>query len=161
VNRWRSGQPLSGFVSFLDQAQSNSMALASQQLVFLSLKPVVIYEEILHFINPLGGKILQPADVRIHVVHFRNGDEPIVAYPLLSIELLTFNYADKTRLDRAAGKCRLIHQEKHIDWVSVRGNCLWQEAKVIGENAGVSMMTWTRPSLRSGFSFVGSARDFN
>jgi len=27
--------------------------------------------------------------------------------------------------------------------------------------AGVSMMTWTRPSLRRGFSFVGSARDFN
>jgi len=49
---------LSRFVSFLDQAESYFLSLASQQLVLLSLKPVVIHKEILNLVQPLGGKIL-------------------------------------------------------------------------------------------------------
>ena len=48
--------PLSCVVSFLDQAESNFLSLASQQLVLLSLKPVVIHEEIPDLVQPLEGR---------------------------------------------------------------------------------------------------------
>src|ERR1700684_1309975 len=93
---------LSRLVSFLDQAESNFLSLASQQFVLFTLKSVVIHKEILDLVQPLGRKILQPTDVGIHVVHVRDGDEPVVAYLFLAVELLTFNYANEPRLDRAA-----------------------------------------------------------
>jgi hypothetical protein len=45
------------------------LSLASQQLILFPLKSVVIYKKILDLVQPLGGKILQPTDVGIHVVH--------------------------------------------------------------------------------------------
>jgi hypothetical protein len=89
---------------FLDQAESNFLPLASQQLVLFPLKSVIVHKEILNLVQPLGGEILEPTDVGIHMVYFRDGDESVIAYLFLPIELLTFNYANEPGLDRAAGK---------------------------------------------------------
>src|SRR6202012_3974609 len=75
-----------------------------------------------------------PANICIHVVHFRNGNKPVVAYLFLAVELLTLDYADQASLNSAAGESGLSHQKKHVDWIAVRRNCLRQEAKVIGKN---------------------------
>jgi hypothetical protein len=65
---------------------------------------VIIHEEVLELIQPCTGEIVQLPDVRVHVVHFCDRDEPVIANLFLSVELLTFNYADEARLDSAARK---------------------------------------------------------
>jgi hypothetical protein len=51
---------------------------------------VIIHEELLYLMQPLAGEIVQLTNVGVHVVHFCDRDEPVIANLFLSVELLAF-----------------------------------------------------------------------
>src|SRR5580658_6808687 len=104
---------------FLNQTECNFSSLTSQQLILFSFEPVVIHKEVLNLIQPLGRKVFQFTDVGVHVVRFSDSHESIIPNLFLSIELLAFNYANESSVHSAAWKGRLIHQQKHIDRISI------------------------------------------
>ncbi len=104
---------------------SGSAAFAAKKFVFLAFQSVVIDKKVLEFTKKLLGQVLQPPDVRIHVIGFGNGHKAIVADLLLAIQLLAFNNSDQPRANGNARECRFIHQQKYVVWGSPSGARVW------------------------------------
>src|ERR1700750_488911 len=103
-SKTRTSSALSSLLRLLDQRLRLCNALASQQLVLLTLKLVVVHEEILQLAQKLLRQVIQFANVGIHMIRIRDCHQPVVADPLLPINLFSLDNADQPRRNQHTGK---------------------------------------------------------
>jgi hypothetical protein len=129
------------FPGLLDQGECGLNSLASDKVVLPALKLVVIDEEVFEFQKGFAGKVLEAANVSVHMTGLSNCDEPVIANLPFAILLLALNDTDEAGAHGAAGKGGFIHQEKNVDGVSISCAGLRKKTKVV----------WERHSRRQNF----------
>src|SRR5438270_3441002 len=127
----RNSSSLGRLLRLLNQRLRLCDALASEQLVLLALELVVVDEEILQLAQELLWQIVQFANHRVHMIRIRDRHQPVVANPLLSIDLLSLDNANKPRGNQHARIRRLIHQQQHVDRIAVIRHGLGKKSEII------------------------------
>lgn len=102
-----------------------------QDLESLSCQFVIVDEELLEFLDERLAQIVNVLNRRVTMVVLLDRHETIVSYALLAVDLLAFDDADESTLEQAAGKCRFIHQNEHIDRIAVVSQRRRYESEVV------------------------------
>ncbi len=61
--------------------------------------------------------------VLVHTRSLGNGYKAVVALGLAFLDLLRLYNADKASRDQAAGKGRLVHEQEHVEGITVFAQC--------------------------------------
>jgi hypothetical protein len=121
-------------VRLLHEAHGGVRSSATEQAILFAFERVVVDEEVLEFLDPLAGEIFQLTNIGVHVVGVGDGDESVIANFLFTIQLFAFADTAKAGANGDSGEGGLIHEQEHVDGITVGRKGLRKEAEVVGED---------------------------
>src|SRR6185437_16537739 len=104
---------------------------ASQDFKLSAIIRVVIDKELLDLIQQRLIQVGNRLDVRMSMAGFGDGQQAVIAFGLAVFCLFSLNHADQSGVHQTSGKRRLVHQDQHIERVSVLGLSRWNESEIV------------------------------
>jgi hypothetical protein len=117
----------------LNHPQSGGAIFASEKLVALAFEAMVVDEEVLELAEELLWQILWAMDIGVEMVFFGDGKQTVIADLFLAVELFSLDDSDESGANGNTRVCRLVHQQEHVNGITVGGKRSRQKAEVVGE----------------------------